>query len=853
MGSIVRISNRFGLIGAALLAVTLGVVFVGLVQIARSLDTDAFRRTTRAVETALDTRRSVLERTIVDYAAWGEAYRHLSATTDTDWAFTRGNLGASLYTDFEINAVLVVDPAGQTTYSVTDGERSDTSLEAVLGEVGARLVAEARAAPENETVPVSSYAVYDDRPVLVAAAAFSTADDVDVTPVPGPGAVLVFVDVLDRDKLLALGERFSVPYLHTASLPYPPAHLTLPTPTGDAFVVAWSPPRPGKDLLEWVLPWLVAGTILLAGTTLVTLRSARTAARAIEKGRADLLASETRFRDIAEAASDWLWETYPDFSLRYLSDRFSVITGHDRREFEGRHLDDFLFPESGTLARLWADTSVERFPDIVCTYLTRKGESRICRLCGKPVFGADGTLNGYRGTATDITEEVAAHKQIEHLARHDAVTGLANRMMFEDYVANLIQSTRPRLTALISLGLDSFKALNDSRGYQVGDAALAEFADRLERVVPADALLARLGGDEFGIAVPIEDELQASTWSESLLRAVEQPLFLRGSEIRLGASVGIALFPKDARSPEDLLRKADIALLEAKRTKRGSYCYFSSDLNDAVIKRAQLHSDLRRAVMEQQFVLHYQPRFDAQSGDLTGVEALIRWNHPVRGMILPSDFIGEAEKTGMIDQIGACVLEKACRDIQPLAGVHVSVNVSPVQIRHPDTCFAAVQHALQESGLERSRLELELTEYALVDEIEESRDLLHRLKSEGIGLALDDFGTGYSSLGNLRGFPFDRIKLDQSFVRELETSESAKSIVEAVLTLGHALGMSITAEGVETESQLRDLVAGGCDEIQGYLWAKPMPLADLRTFVETWHRSPPVPDRQKLVAALGIR
>lgn len=775
-----RIGGRLALIGAGLLALTIAAVFVALLQIATSLDREALQRTTKAVETALASRRLALERTIVDYAAWGEAYRHLNASTDLDWAYTRGNLGASLYADFEIDGVLVVDPDGRTTYAVMDGELSDVSLDAVLGDAGAELVQQARSAPENETVPVSSYLAVGAENLLVATAAFSTAEDSQIEPVPGPASVLVFIDRLSVPKLLALGEQFAVPALRSASPPYSAVHLTVPALTSREAVFAWTPPRPGQELLKAVLPWLGVGTALLAITTLIAYRHAMIAARAIDEGRKNLFESEARFRDIAEAASDWMWETDPKLRLTYLSDRYFTITGRDRNEVLGTPLGDFLLTDIDEVTALWEPASPGKLPDVVCTYLESGGSSRIGRISGKPVLDQKGAIVGYRGTVTDITDETAAIREIDHLARHDPTTGLANRAMLEDYLGSVVGATRAQSIALICLDLDDFKSVNESKGHRTGDEVLAEFAHRLQAMVPPNDLVARPGGDEFAVALTVEDELDASKWCEAFLSTIECPITLDGNELRFGATGGIALFPKDATTADDLLRKADIALVEAKRARRGSYRFFSEDLNEAVVDRAQLRSDLRTAVIETQFVLHYQPRFDTRSLEPTGVEALIRWNHPVRGLMQPSTFIGAAEESGVIDAIGAWALETACREIEPLGDLRVSINVSPVQIRNPQAFSATVFHALKTTGLAADRLELELTEYALLDEIVESRELFRALKSRGIQLALDDFGTGYSSLGNLRGFPFDRIKLDQSFVKESEYSASARSIVGAL-------------------------------------------------------------------------
>ena len=824
-----RIGGQLALVGACLLALTSAAVFLALLQIAASLDREALKRTSRAVGSALASRQFALERTLVDYAAWGAAYENLSASTNADWAYTRGNLGASLYTDFDIDGVLAIDPSGRTTYAVTNGELSGASLDAVLGDAANELVQLARSAPENETVPVSSYLAVGGVNMLVATAAFSTAEDTEIDPVPGPATVLVFIDKLSDTKLLALGEQFAIPELRSDYPPYSAVHLTAPAAMGEAAVFAWSPPEPGKELLNSILPWLAAGATLLAVTTFIAYRNAMIAARSIDEGRKHLFESEARFRDIAESASDWMWETDAELVVVYASDRLSDVTGREMSEILGQPLANFLEVDAQKVVRIWGN-STGRAAEVACTYLDSTGSCRVGRVCGKPVFDVDGSITGYRGTVTDITEETAALEEVSRLSRHDPTTGLSNRTKFEAYLDSLTECYGANPVALVCLDLDDFKSLNESRGYKAGDRALAETADRLQAITPPYAMIARLGSDEFAVALPVDDEKHASDCCASLLSALEQPLPMADG-FRLGATAGISLFPKDAGTAEGLLRKADIALVEAKRVRRGGFKFFSDDLNEVALERAFLRTDLRTAVVEKQFVLHYQPKFDPRSLKPTGVEALVRWNHPVRGLIQPSAFIGAAEEFGFIDAIGAWALETACREIHPLGELPVSVNVSPVQIRNQEAFFEAVAHALEATDFSPSRLELELTEYALFDEIVESRELFYSLKARGIKLALDDFGTGYSSLGNLRGFPFDRVKLDKSFVSGSECSESARSVAEAVLHIGRALGMAVTAEGVETEDQLEQLAESGFDEVQGYLLARPMPLNLLTAFL----------------------
>ncbi len=825
-----KAGGRLALAAAGLLGVTIAVAFAALVQIATALNEQAARQTASAMETALTTRRILLERILVDNAAWGSAYEHLSLTTDVDWAYARGNLGASLHPDYHVDALLVVDPQDKTTYSVIAGQLSQTSHLDVLQGAGQALIRQARSAPFNATVPVSTYIAGSDAHLLVAAAAFSTAEDSHVTPAPGPASVLIFVDRLDRAELRQIASAHGLSDLRATKSGEPAVQLELPSQFSENAAFAWTPPRPGRALLENTLPWLATSSLLLAICTAFGFRHIRGTARAIEESRHQLIESQARFRDIAEAASDWMWETDARLRIVYVSDRFSVVTGRDKSEILGQPLGDFIEADIQKIIDLWGRKTDGRVADILCAYLDNAGLNRVGRICGKPVRNHDGDITGYRGTVTDITEETEALQEVQRLSRHDPTTGLSNRSRLEAYLDGLTECYGANPIALVCLDLDDFRSLNETRGYKVGDRALAEVAGRLLATAPKDAMIARLGSDEFAIALPVEDEAHADAWCASLLSTLEQPVN-GDSDVRLGATAGVALFPRDAGSAGDLLRKADIALVNAKRGKRGGYRFFSEDLNEAVLERALLRADLRTAIVENQFVLHYQPKFDPRSLKPSGVEALIRWVHPVRGMIQPSIFIPAAEESGLIDAIGAWALETACREILPLCDLPVSVNVSPVQVRNQEAFSEAVAHALDTTGLPPSRLELELTENALFDEIVESRELFYSLKAGGIRLSLDDFGTGYSSLGNLRGFPFDRVKLDKLFVSQSECSETARSVARAVLHIGHAFGMVVTAEGVETEQQLEELAECGFDEVQGFLLARPMPVETLSEFL----------------------
>ena len=440
---------------------------------------------------------------------------------------------------------------------------------------------------------------------------------------------------------------------------------------------------------------------------------------------------------------------------------------------------------------------------------------------------------GWVMTYEDVTDRRRSDERIVYLARHDALTGLPNRATFgERLEIALGQLGRGTHFAVLCLDLDRFKEVNDTLGHAVGDALLKAVAGRLGACVRETDTVARLGGDEFAVLQggPGQPE-QTTALARRLVEAVGAPYELDGHHVEIGVSVGIALAPGDGASAGALLRHSDMALYRAKAAGRGTWCYFEPGMDAEVQRRRALEADLKRALAEGQFEVHYQPLVEADTGASTGFEALLRWRHPERGMVGPGEFIPLAEEIGLIRPMGAWVLDRACADAASWSGhVKVAVNLSPVQFVKGDL-VGEVERALAASGLAASRLELEITESVLLQDNEATLGLLHRLRALGVRICMDDFGTGYSSLSYLRRFPFDKIKVDQSFVRNLEREQGSIEIVRAVVGLGKALGMSVLAEGVETAEQLGILRGEGCDELQGYLFSKPRPVQDVPAII----------------------
>jgi Amt family ammonium transporter len=442
----------------------------------------------------------------------------------------------------------------------------------------------------------------------------------------------------------------------------------------------------------------------------------------------------------------------------------------------------------------------------------------------------------YKGEATqvlaivDLRDRKKAEAQIRHLAQHDPLTNLPNRALFNDQLEEMIERTvrRQSTSSVILVDLDRFKDINDLYGHPAGDEVLKETAERLRAVVRPGDMVARLGGDEFAVLqFDLAFASQAADLAYRIVQMLSKPIVVgEGVKVRAGCSVGVAICPRDGIEGVKLITRADTALYHAKNRGRDCYAVFEEGMDADLRRRRLLEVDLVQAIEQEQFELHFQPRMEVATARVSGYEALVRWRHPHKGLISPADFIPVAERSGKIVKIGDWVIKQACRmAAAKLHGAHVSVNVSPMQFREP-RLVETVQSALTESGLSSERLEIEITESVLIDDDKRAIAMLKELKALGVKVALDDFGTGYSSLGYLSRFPFDVIKIDRSFVQGLGKDPNALAIVDTIMRLGRALNMRIVAEGVEQASELKLLGERGCDEIQGFLLGKPVPIAE---------------------------
>ncbi|TBY81966.1 EAL domain-containing protein [Rhizobium leguminosarum bv. viciae] len=453
-------------------------------------------------------------------------------------------------------------------------------------------------------------------------------------------------------------------------------------------------------------------------------------------------------------------------------------------------------------------------------------DGRVVKISHKPMENG-----GYVAAHEDVTEAVRADEQIRYMASHDPLTGLPNRTLLREKIDREL-SLDGKTSAVLCLDLDHFKEVNDTLGHAVGDLLLKAVADRLADCLREGDSIARLGGDEFVVfQADVRGREQASTLAKRIVEVVDKIFVVDGKPIRIGVSIGIAIAPDDGDVADSILRRADTALYKAKSNGRGTFCFFETAMDANRQERRNLELDLQRALEHKQFEIYYQPQVDAASEQVVGFEALLRWHHPERGLVPPAEFIPLAEETGLIVPIGEWVLRQACKDAAGWpADICVAVNLSPLQFRS-QTLAHTVVSALSDAGLPASRLELEITESVLLTDNETALATLHHIRGLGVRIAMDDFGTGYSSLSYLRLFPFDKIKIDQSFIRELGSSKDCAAIVKAVVDLGASLGITTTAEGVETEDQLSRVREQGCGEIQGYLFGKPLPLSSVHDLI----------------------
>jgi diguanylate cyclase (GGDEF)-like protein/PAS domain S-box-containing protein len=548
--------------------------------------------------------------------------------------------------------------------------------------------------------------------------------------------------------------------------------------------------------------------------------------------------SEARYRLMAEHSTDLISRTTPNGTLTYASDAARRLLGYEPTELIGRSIYEFIDRQDAE--------EVHQLSKLIDGVHPMTFSYRVHHKDGKRLWfettsrgvtdGASGRMIEIVSVSRDVSERKRVEEQIEYEAYHDALTGLPNRRLFHDRLTVALAHARRMRNAVgvMFLDLDRFKYVNDTLGHSVGDELLKAVAARLKAVLREEDSIARMGGDEFTVLVgDLRDAGDVVKVAQKLLETVAQPLRLEGQDLFITTSIGIAMFPADGDSAEILLKNADHAMYRAKDAGRNAVRMFTQSMNVRALERLSTESSLRHALERGELQLYYQPQIDVASNGIVGVEALLRWNRPDVGVVDPMSFIPIAEETRMIVPIGEWVVREACRQAKEwqrerFPRLRMAVNLSARQFQNNELP-AQIAAALEESGLGPGDLELEITESLAMHKTERTLEQLRRLRELGVRIAVDDFGTGHSSLNYLRTFPIDRVKIDQSFVHEIETSSADRAIVSAVIRMAHGLNLRVTAEGVETEAQLAFLREQGCEEVQGFLFGRPKAAAELGT------------------------
>ena len=573
--------------------------------------------------------------------------------------------------------------------------------------------------------------------------------------------------------------------------------------------------------------------------------------RARQRTERALQESENRFRRLLALSSDWYWEQDANFCFTHITSGFADKSNMPLERFIGAtrwdHNPEMRNTRWGKqhIATLQAH---QPFFHLEYAMADRDGRLRWFSINGEPLFSELGDFKGYRGTGSEITERKLAEQQIQHIAHHDVLTGLPNRALLRDRLAQAMALARRKGRALwvLLIDLDRFKFVNDSLGHKAGDLLLKTIAARLQSSLRESDTVARLSGDEF-VAILCEeaDEILGIGVVQRVMEAVAQPVLLDGKEFFVTCSIGVAVYdmtqfdaPGDVTlngETQNLIEQADIAMYSAKKQGRNNIKFYTKAMNQATLERLRIETALRNALERGQFVLHYQPQLDLATGRIVGVEALLRWRHPELGMVAPSRFIALAEDTGLIVPIGAWVMRTACAQMQAwhtagLGPLRLAVNLSARQFNEPNL-VASIDEVLLETGLAPACLELELTESLFMHDVALAVSQLHDMKALGVQLSIDDFGTGYSSFAYLRTFPIDVLKIDRSFVGDVASDADDAAIVVSIIALAHNLKLRVVAEGVETAEQLDYLRRHGCDEAQGYYFSHPLPAQDIEAML----------------------
>ena len=781
-----------------------------------------------------------------DFSWRNDAVRHLDIAFSANWATS--NLGYYVHDKHGYDISMVIDRDGTTVFSQIDGRRSTLQANDVLKGGLAKMIGEARRAPWRNPEAITGLLSMGQSIALVGISAVSLEQNANIKMAKGDRVVVVLAKRLTPasvDSLIDSPQLQGISQDMAMDTPVPAEKAMLPLVSANGEVISrltWIPYQPGRKFIESVAPYLGVGIAAILTFTWLLIWRVRSSTREIKR-------SETRFRDVADASSDWIWETDAKGELKFLSGQFAISTGTSTNKVLNRPIGELLRPIGGInkIRKFQRDLKGQRhFRDFLCRHVDPNGQKKTLRVAGKPFFSAKGRFQGFRGTATDITAEIEAKHRLHHIALHDTLTDLPNRANLHQRVTAAVESVGSGAgkAAVLCIDLDRFKEINDTLGHSAGDLLIKGCADRLRAAVRETDTIARIGGDEFAIIQTAVDQPEgAQQLCRRLLKSITRPYHLDGHEVLVTASIGVAVANSGRATPERMMQKADIALYKAKEDGRNTYRFYEPGMDAYLHQRKKMERGLRAALVRNELELFYQPKLDLKGGRIFGAEALLRWRLPDGRLILPDEFIGIAEETGLILGLGEWVLLAACKQAACWPGLTVSLNVSPVQFKHHDV-VAMVQRCLSETGVQPERIELEITEGVLMRNTEAAVSTLKDLKALGVRIVMDDFGTHYSGLSYLLSFPFDKIKIDQSFVRSVRRRPGAEAIVRAVVELGHGLDMRICAEGVETTEQLDFLESEGCDEVQGYLVGEPMTVDQFERSFATFNSRPQTTLRQ---------
>jgi diguanylate cyclase (GGDEF)-like protein/PAS domain S-box-containing protein len=562
---------------------------------------------------------------------------------------------------------------------------------------------------------------------------------------------------------------------------------------------------------------------------------------AAEAAKQEAEEARNRFEAFSNVASDWLWEIDTNSRVVFTAGRFLDKIGQSPAFFLNEtHLRGVKFRETERQRLMACEQSRVPFERVIGHYITETGEDFVLEFSGRPEFDKNGEFSGFLGIGTDITDRVRAESEVKYLAENDKLTGLSNRHAFNAKLEEACAVSDAKF-AVFLLDLDDFKGVNDAYGHDIGDALLCEVGRRLRRTTRGlGDLAARLGGDEFTLVCEIGDGDNATitALAERLMEALTQPFMHNELRLPIAASIGVARFPADAATPLQLMKSADLALYAAKKEGRNCWQRFDPSLEHAMNQRKSIERELRQALAEGTLSVSYQPQVEIGKSELIGFEALARWCNDEGQQIPPDVFVPIAEECGLMPELGVFVLRAACHEAAQWPSLpgkpapRISVNISALQFA-AGNLLASVEEALRDSGLAAERLELEITESALMIDTKGTVQVLNKLNALGVSIAIDDFGTGYSSLSYLKAFPLRRLKVDRSFVADLTRDASDYSITNAIVQLAKSLGLQVIAEGVETEDQLAVLAELGCNEAQGYLFSRPIPAGELSVYFAT--------------------